>query len=85
MFEELGYLAQRVLGAINWFGLGDNQLVLGLQEFAVLLLGNNIFMVLVTFFLASRWGAENERKKNQYVKTHVEREHAQVNLERRVF
>jgi len=85
MFEEFYYLAKRVFGDLDWFGLSDNQLVMGSFDFLVLLLGNNVFMVLLTFFLASRWGAENERKKNKYVKTRAERENVRVNFDHRVF
>jgi len=61
MFENVLIDLSYVWESFDWFGLASYSIIMTALDLILILLGNNVFMVLVIFFLTSRWGKEQQK------------------------
>jgi len=82
--DTIKYLLIEFWEEFNWFGLVDNEIAMTTRDFLILYLGNNAIMALIIFYLASRWGAENQKRSNSAALAKNQNGAFRVDLDRRI-
>ena len=60
MFEDIILDISDFWQTFDWFGLASYQVIMSALDLILIILGNNLLMSLIIFYLASRWNRERQ-------------------------